>query len=114
MAATVLGGLGKRLLGGLLHPQLHWRYAFVAAAAVIAAAAIGAFFGLPKSAAEARTSAGAAGFVQLLRHWPLLRIYFCAAGAFAVFSSLFNFLPFRLAAAPFSLSTQWPEAARAE
>ena len=107
VAATVLGGLGGRMLGGLLHPALHWRYAFVTAAAGIAAAALGAFFGLPKPAAEARTPAGAAGFVELLRRWSLLRIYFCAAGAFAVFSSLFNFLPFRLAAAPFSLSTQW-------
>ena len=31
VSATVLGGLGGRLLGGWIHPPLHWRYAFVSA-----------------------------------------------------------------------------------
>ena len=31
VAATVAGGLGGRLLGGWIHPPLHWRYAFVSA-----------------------------------------------------------------------------------
>src|SRR6476646_426316 len=29
VSATVAGGMGGRLLGGWIHPPLHWRYAFV-------------------------------------------------------------------------------------
>jgi YNFM family putative membrane transporter len=36
----------------------------------------------------------------------LLRIYLCATGSFAVFSSVFNYMPYRLAAQPFDLSTE--------
>ncbi len=31
VSATVAGGLSGRLLGGFVHPPLHWRYAFVTA-----------------------------------------------------------------------------------
>ncbi len=106
VSATVLGGLGGRLLGGFLHPPLHWRYAFVTAAVLILAATAAAFVGLPRRADDARGKTVAAGFFSLMRRWAFLRIFFCAAGAFAVFSSIFNFLPFRLAAAPFFLSTE--------
>ncbi len=106
VSATVLGGLGGRLLGGLLHPAEHWRYAFVTAAALIVSATLAAFFGLPRTASDVRKAGGQVGFAGLLKRWELLRIFFCAAGAFAVFSSLFNFLPFRLNGAPFSLSTE--------
>jgi YNFM family putative membrane transporter len=106
VSATVLGGLGGRLLGGFLHPPLHWRYAFVTAAVLILAATAVAFVGLPRRPDDARGKTAAAGFFSLMRRWSFLRIFFCAAGAFAVFSSIFNFLPFRLAAAPFFLSTE--------
>lgn len=41
-----------------------------------------------------------------MKRWELLRIYFCATGSFAVFSSVFNYLPFRMAAPPFNFSTE--------
>ena len=106
VSATVLGGLGGRLLGGFLHPPLHWRYAFVTASIIVLAATLAAFFGMPKAAAAPPTAQRSAGIVQLLRRWALLRTFLCAAGAFAVFSSIFNFLPFRLASPPFALSTE--------
>jgi YNFM family putative membrane transporter len=106
VSATVVGGLGGRLLGGLLHPAEHWRYAFVTAAALIVSATLAAFIGLPRTASDVRKAGGQVGFGSLLKRWELLRIFFCAAGAFAVFSSLFNFLPFRLTGAPFGLSTE--------
>ena len=106
VAATVLGGLGGRLLGGFLHSALNWRYGFVTAAVIVAVATLSAFFGLPQSAPGTARAAGPAGFIKLLSRWALLRMYFCAAGAFAVFSSIFNFLPFRLAGPPFALSTE--------
>jgi YNFM family putative membrane transporter len=42
----------------------------------------------------------------LLKRWEYLRLYFCAAGSFAIFSSIFNYLPFRLTAPPFRFSTE--------
>ena len=105
VSATVLGGLGGRLLGGWLHPLLHWRFAFVAAAALIGSAAVAAWRGLPPSRADAQEKAAEIGYRALMSRWALLRIYACAAASFAVFSSVFNYLPFRLAGDPFHLST---------
>jgi YNFM family putative membrane transporter len=106
ISATVLGGLGGRLLGGWLHPPLHWRYAFVSAAALMLTATVFALRWLPRGPAVHRPQAGAVGFLSLLRRWDLLRLYLCAAGSFAVFSSVFNYLPFRLAGPPFALPTE--------
>jgi MFS transporter, YNFM family, putative membrane transport protein len=106
VSATVLGGLGGRLLGGWIHPPLHWRYAFVSASVLILAATIVAFFGLPRTQVETSRQRDSIGFSELIKRWELLRIYFCATGSFAVFSSVFNYLPFRLTGPPFNLSTE--------
>jgi YNFM family putative membrane transporter len=42
----------------------------------------------------------------LLARPELLRIYCCAAGSFGIFSSIFNYLPFRLSGPPFHYSTE--------
>ncbi len=107
VSATVLGGLGGRLLGGFIHPPLHWRYAFVSAAVLTLLAVWAALKGLPRMvSAGSSTQPQRISYWSLITRWDLLRIYLCAAGAFAVFSSIFNYLPFRLAAAPFGLSTE--------
>jgi YNFM family putative membrane transporter len=141
VSATVLGGLGGRLLGGWIHPPLHWRYAFVSASILILIATLSAFRWLPRTpvAVEQREKStlrlpglmawvrsgltlrgakvrfkrrglappnGSIGFLELLKRWEYLRLYFCAAGSFAIFSSIFNYLPFRLTAPPFSFSTE--------
>ena len=81
VSATVLGGLGGRLLGGWIHPPLHWRYAFVSASALILLATLAAFRGLPRGAADSGGSHDSVSFVELLTRWDLLRIYVCAAGS---------------------------------
>ncbi len=106
VSATVLGGLGGRLLGGWIHPPLHWRYAFVTAAAFTLLATLWALKSLPRATAASPSASATVGFWALLKRWALLRIYFCAAGSFALFSSVFNYLPFRLADAPFYFNTQ--------
>jgi len=106
VAASVLGGLGGRLLGGWLHPPLHWRYAFFSAAAMVLAAAINAFRQLPRVPAGPVRPQGAQGYLDLLARPELLRIYCCAAGSFGIFSSIFNYLPFRLSGPPFHYSTE--------
>ncbi|NJD63374.1 MAG: MFS transporter [Deltaproteobacteria bacterium] len=106
VSATVVGGLGGRLLGGWIHPPLHWRYAFVTASALLLAATLAAAFRLPKDEGRREAQQEAAGFAALLRRPDLLRVYFVAFGSFFVFSSVFNYLPFYLAAPPFRASTQ--------
>jgi YNFM family putative membrane transporter len=106
VSATVLGGLGGRLLGGWIHPPLHWRYAFVSASILILVATFSALRGLPRTAVAVGQPEKSIGFFELLRRWEYLRLYFCAAGSFAIFSSIFNYLPFRLTAPPFRFSTE--------
>jgi YNFM family putative membrane transporter len=113
VSATVAGGLGGRLLGGWIHPPLHWRYAFVSAAALLITATIAAFLWLSAEKTY-KIKSRQAGFIELLRQPGLLRMLVAAFGAFFVFSSTFNYLPFifpgrRSRRAPkSSLSCIWP------
>jgi len=106
VSATVLGGMGGRLFGGWIHPPLHWRYAFVTTALLTLAATAVALKALPRDIASVPRRAQPTSFLQLLTRGDCVRIYLCAAGGFAVFSSIFNYLPFRLATPPFELSTE--------
>jgi MFS transporter, YNFM family, putative membrane transport protein len=106
VSATVLGGLGGRLLGGWIHPPLDWRYALVSAAALTFTATLMTLWAIPRSAAPAALAQSTATFRTLIKRWELLRIYICAAGSLAIFSSVFNYLPFRMAEAPFYFSTE--------
>lgn len=106
VSATVLGGLGGRLLGGWIHPPLHWRYAFVSASILILIATFTAFRWLPRSSIENKRQHIAISYWELLKRWDLLLIYFCATGSFLIFSSVFNYLPFRVTAPPFNFSTE--------
>lgn len=106
VSATVLGGLGGRLLGGFIHPPLHWRYAFISAAVLILITTLIALKGLPKSPKTANRKHSTISYWQLTKQWRFLRLFLCAMGSFAVFSSVFNYLPFRLVASPFNFSTE--------
>jgi MFS transporter, YNFM family, putative membrane transport protein len=106
VSATVLGGLGGRLLGGWIHPPLHWRYAFVSASIMILVATFVALMVLPKCAASSSVNSKSSSFLKLLGRWELMRIYLCASGSFAIFSAIFNYLPFRLTEQPFAFSTE--------
>lgn len=60
---------------------------------------------LPRPEAGARPGPDAGGYLDLLRRPEILRIYAVAFAAFFIFSSLFNYLPFRLGGPPFGLPT---------
>ncbi len=107
VSATVAGGLAGRLLGGWIHPPLHWRYAFVSASVLLLAATLVAVHGLPREERNNQTGVETVGFIALLSRWDLLLIYSVGFGAFFVFSSIFNYLPFYLAAPPFNATTQF-------
>jgi YNFM family putative membrane transporter len=106
VAATVAGGLGGRLLGGWIHPPLHWRCAFVTVSVLVCAATVAALVWLPREKRAATGDAGADGFVALMARPDLLRIFSVAFSAFWVFSALFNYLPFYLAGPGFGASTE--------
>ena len=106
VSATVVGGLGGRLLGGWIHPPLHWRYAFVSASILLLVAVVAAAFRLPAERSTKNTEEKELGFIQLLSRPDLLRIFFVSFGAFFVFSSTFNYLPYYLSGPPFNATTQ--------
>lgn len=106
VSATVAGGLGGRLLGGWLHPPLHWRWAFVTAALFLLLSAGAAVRWLPAGGPPLPAAADSEGFLALLGRRELRRTFLVAFGAFFVFSSGFNYLPFYLSGPPFSLPVQ--------
>ncbi len=119
VAATVLGGLGGRLLGGWIHPPLHWRYAFVSASALIVITTVLAVVLLPKGKDTSKALDGAGntesqkseskqsqGFWALVCRKDLFPLYFCGAAGLLMFSPIFNYLPYRLSGPPFNFSTE--------
>ncbi len=106
VSATVAGGLGGRLLGGWIHPPLHWRYAFVTASILLLLAACAAVLWLPPGRRPAEQEGPEEGFLSLLGRRELRRIFLVAFGGFFVFSSIFNYLPFYLSRPPFNASTE--------
>lgn len=106
VSATVVGGLAGRILGGFLLPAERWRWAFVIAAMLLAAALVAAHRWLPREQPAGQGTGTAARFRDVLFRHDLFRFYCVGAGAFFVFSSVFNFLPFRLHEPPFGWSTR--------
>jgi YNFM family putative membrane transporter len=106
VSATVAGGLGGRLLGGLFHPAFNWRWAFIIAAGLVAVACGVAWRGLPRAKTTAPRQSAPLSFLQLLAQAPLRKNYIVAFSAFFVFSSVFNYLPFYLAGPIFDAPTR--------
>jgi YNFM family putative membrane transporter len=106
VSATVAGGLGGRLLGGWIHPPLHWRYAFITVSVLVLLATVSAIKYLPSEKYRPTVFSEEDGFIALLKRSDLLRIYSVAFFSFWVFSALFNYLPFYLAGPAFHASTQ--------
>ena len=106
VAATVCGGLGGRLLGGFINELWGWRYALLAAAGLIATATVLALPYLPGQHAKSTLipNRRATPFLVLLSRPELRLFYLLAACSFAIFSTLFNYLPFRLAGPVFQLA----------
>jgi YNFM family putative membrane transporter len=107
VSATVAGGLGGRLLGGWLHPPLHWRYAFVTASLLVLISTLAAVRWLPPGKLPREDGTQGEGFLALLSQAQLRRSFQVAFGGFFVFSSIFNYLPFYLHLPPFNASTEF-------
>jgi len=79
------GGMGGRFLGGWIHPPLHWRYALVSASVLILVTTFFALRGLPRTPAAVGQREKSIRFIELLKRWETLRLYFCAAAALQSF-----------------------------
>lgn len=106
VAATVLGGMLSRLLGGYVVPPSHWRWAFVLAAATVMLAVLLAWRELRYAPAPPRAHRDIVTYRTLLSQRALWLSYLCGAAGQAVFSPVFNYMPYRLAEKPFELSTE--------
>ena len=106
VAATVLGGMVSRLLGGYVFPPAHWRWAFIAAAAAVVITVLLAWRELRDAPAPPLAHRDTVTFTALLSQPRLWLSYLCGAAGQAVFSPVFNYMPYRLAEKPFELSTQ--------
>jgi YNFM family putative membrane transporter len=106
VSATVVGGLSGRLIGGFILPAAHWRWAFFAAAALLLAATLAAYAGLPREPEHGHAAHETVRFRDVLFRHDLFRLYCVGAGAFFVFSSVFNYMPFYLHGEPFHWSTR--------
>ncbi len=106
VSATVAGGLGGRLVGGWLNPPEAWRNSFFTVGLLLLAATAAAVLWLPREPATGGRRREAVGFKTLLSRAELLRVYAVPFGAFFVFSSVFNYLPFYLSGPDFSADTK--------
>jgi len=106
VSATVVGGLSGRLLGGFVLPAEHWRWAFFAAALLLLATTLAAYAGLPREPDHGSVVRDSVRFRDVLFRHDLFRLYCVGAGAFFVFSSVFNYMPFYLHGEPFHWSTR--------
>ncbi len=107
VSATVTGGLSGRLLGGWIHPPLHWRYAFLTASLLLLAATLAAVRWLPPEKEKRSGPEETESFLTLFLRPGLFRTYWVAFGAMFVYSSVFNYLPFYLSGPPFHKSTEF-------
>lgn len=107
ISASLVGGLLGRVLAGTIAAHSSWHASFVAFAAFTAVAAVVLARGLAEGMARERHGLGAA-WAGMLRHLvdpPLLGAYIVGASLFFGWIGIFTFLPFRLAAPPYGLST---------
>ena len=106
VSATVAGGLGGRLLSGWITPPQHWRYAFFIDALLVLLASLAAVLWLPQGKLPKESNQSSEGFLALLSHRELRRVYLVPFAGLFVFASIFNYLPFYLHRPPFNASTR--------
>ena len=107
ISASLVGGLLGRVLAGGIAARFSWRASFAFFAVLTAVAALLIARGLQGGAARERHGLAAAwaGMLRHLRDPPLLGAYLVGASLFFGWIGIFTFLPFRLAAPPYGLST---------
>lgn len=105
-----IGGFSGRFITGILADLIGWRYALVNIALMTLAGAVAVLFLLPRERKFVRSEGLIASGRQMLQHFrnpQLLATYAVGFGVLFCFVSLFTYVNFRLAAAPYNLSATW-------
>jgi YNFM family putative membrane transporter len=107
IAASVAGGLAGRVGSGLMAEAFGWPSAFLLFGGLTALAAAAMALSLPPGRAAARFGWRSAygGMLSHLRDRRLAGAYLLALAMFFGFIAVFTYLPYRLTAEPFRLST---------
>lgn len=102
VAATVAGGLGGRVVSGMIIPAEEWRLSFLIGAGITGLALLFSWkvFSTQK---PAQTANSTIRYLQLARLPSVSLILLSTATAMAAFASVFNFLPYLLQSDPFNL-----------
>lgn len=111
IAANSLGGIGGRLIGGFAGEWLGWSEAFgVMSVLSLLLVIVFAWLLPPSTRFVAKPSSPSSIFNHFLQHLtnPLLLLAYLIGGFnFFIFLNQYSFVTFRLAAAPYSLSSSW-------
>ena len=106
VSGTVVGGITGRLLGGLMAADVSWESSFVVLGLVGVAAAAALSVWLPRERRRAVIlDTPARPMHPHLRHPQILATYAVGFCMLCTQVAMFTYVPFRLAAPPFSLST---------
>ncbi len=105
VAATGVGGMSGRLLGGWVHEIADWRWGLLTAAVLLLAATLIAAWRLPNLPRRGREEVSGPSYLGLLGRPQIRRVLLVPFASFFVFSSAFNFMPFYLAGPPLKAST---------
>ncbi|SDF92478.1 MFS transporter, YNFM family, putative membrane transport protein [Limimonas halophila] len=97
IATTVAGGLGGRLLAGVLATNASWTHFFVLVGAALLAS-LPVIWRIPAGSAAATRPTGGWHLRAVLRRRSTWRIYLAIACLFFVFVGVLTFLPFRVKA----------------
>lgn len=109
VAGNAIGGLSGRIIAGILAEHGGWRVADTGVSALALACAIAFAVVLPRSAfftpSPPRLRALAGTLARNLADTGLLRLYLIGFALMGAFVTVYNYLTFRLSAAPWSLSS---------
>jgi predicted MFS family arabinose efflux permease len=103
-----LGGFSGRFFAGILSDLFGWRYAFLTLSAMTLAGAVAVWALLPRERKFVRSEGLLASARQMLRHFhnrQLLATYAVGFGVMFNFMSTFTYISFRLADAPYNMSS---------
>ena len=106
VSGTVIGGVTGRLLGGLVAAEFNWPSSFVLLSVLGFGTALALWWSLPPERRSGQTAAGPEGVWRVhLRNRQLVATYAVGFGMLCTQVAMFTYVPFLLAAPPFSLST---------
>jgi YNFM family putative membrane transporter len=106
VSGTVIGGVTGRLLGGIVAADLNWHFSFVVLGAIGFAIGGALWLWLPKERRRHVASQESTGaLASHLRHPQLLATFAVGFCMLCTQVAMFTYVPFLLAAPPFSLST---------